>query len=397
MVSANRGDERRGTSAGPVLFVLSEDWFFASHFLTLAQDVRSAGHAVSVHIRVNDPELRSRIESEGLRVLPSRYDRERSGLAGDVAQILRFYRLFRREKPLIVHVISLRIVLMAGIAARLAGVPVRVHALTGMGVLGAGRSRKARLLLDSLGAVLRHALGGAGAGFIFENRDDPQRLGFARSRADLLVVGGAGIDPDRETVLPMPDGPTLRVAIVARMIRSKGIAVAVEALRRARAKGADLRLTLVGAADSGNPRSFTDAELAAFAAIDGVEWIGRTADVRAIWASHHVACVPSLGGEGLPRSLLEAAAAGRPIVTTDTPGCATFVRHLQEGVVVPPGDVDALADAFLTLAKDRDGVERMGAAARRRALEGFTRHAVSEAVIAFYAQLQSARDKRQRG
>ena len=374
-----------------VLFVITEDWFFASHFLALAAAVRARGYAVSVHLRLNDPALRARFEDAGLRVLPSSYDRGGSGRLGDAAQILRFFRLFRAERPAIVHIISLRVVILAGIAARLARVPVRVHAMTGTGLLGAGRSRKARLILDGLGGVLRHGLGGAGAGFVFENADDPRRLGFAPDRPDLLTVGGAGIDPDGESALPFPDGPPLRLAIVARMIRSKGIAVAVDALARARATGADITLSLVGGTDPGNPRSFTEAELEAFASQPGVAWLGHMADVRTVWRDHHVACVPSLGGEGLPRSLLEAAAAGRPVVTTDTPGCATFVRPMREGLVVPPGDPVALARAFTAMAADPSLVRRLGAAARRRVVSGFTLRSVSDAVLDFYDRLARTR------
>ncbi|MBE7220786.1 MAG: glycosyltransferase, partial [Caulobacteraceae bacterium] len=110
-----------------MLFVISEDWFFASHFLGLAEAVRDAGFAVSVHCRINDPALQARFERSGLRVLPSSYDRGAAGRRGDLAQIARFHRLFRRERPDVVHVISLRMVLIAGVAARLARVPVRVH------------------------------------------------------------------------------------------------------------------------------------------------------------------------------------------------------------------------------------------------------------------------------
>ena len=374
-----------------MLFVISEDWFFASHFFALACAVRRQGFAVSVSVRINDPNLLVRIEAAGLRVLPSSYDRGCSGRLGDVAQIFRFYRLFRAERPTVVHVISLRVVFMAGIAARLARVPVRVHALTGMGLLGAGRTFKARFALDALGAMLRRGLGGSGAGFLFENADDPRRLGFASNRRDLLVVGGAGIDPEAESPMPFPAGPTLRLAIVARMIHSKGIATAVDALALARARGADVSLSLVGAADPGNPRSFTTADLTAFAQQPGVSWLGPTSDVRAVWRDHHVACVPSLGGEGLPRSLLEAAAAGRPVLTTDTPGCATFVRSMQEGLLVAPGDAEALSEAFVTLAADHALVRRLGGNARRRVLQGFTLDAVSEAVLSFYERMASGR------
>ncbi|MDX7952281.1 glycosyltransferase family 4 protein [Lichenihabitans sp. Uapishka_5] len=380
-------------SPGPrrLLFVITEDWFFVSHFLVLAEAARDQGFAVSVHLRNNDPRHVARIAAAGIRVIASDYDRATAGRRGDLRQIARFAALFRTERPDVVHIVSLRVVVLAGLAARLTGVPARVHALTGMGLLGAARGLRARLTQRGLGALLRHALGGRGAGFVFENRDDPRGLGFTQTDARLLVVGGAGIDPEIESPLPLPDGTPLRIAIVARMIHSKGIEVAVAALGLARQRGADVTLTLVGAIDPGNPRSLTEDRLRTFGALPGVEWVGPTRDVRAVWRTHHVACVPSLGGEGLPRSLLEAAAAGRAIVTTDTPGCATFVRPLQEGLVVPPGDVAALAEAFTRLAADRPLVASLGTAARARVLDGYTVSAVSTAMTGFYDALLSRR------
>lgn len=380
-------------SRGCVLFVITEDWFFVSHFLPLARAVQAEGYAVAVHLRINDPGHRATIERCGIRVVPSSFDRGAAGVAGNLRQILRFAALFRREKPDVVHLISLRVVVLAGVAARLARVAVRVHALTGLGLLGVSPGARGRLAVAALAALLR-GLRGAGAGFLFENEADPRRLGWRPGEPDLLVVGGAGIDPEVETVLPLPPAPPLKLAVVSRMIHSKGIAVAVAALARARARGADVTLTLVGDADPGNPRALTPDELRAFAAEPGVTWRGRTNDVRAVWRDHHAACVPSLGGEGLPRALLEAAAAGRPVVTTDTPGCASFVRPLREGFVVPPADPEALAAAFVALAADARLVQRLGDAARARVLEGFTVAAVAAGVLGLYRRLAAGKARR---
>lgn len=370
-----------------MLFVITEDWFFVSHFLVMAEAVRAAGYDVAVHLRINDPRHRARIERAGIRVLASAFDRGAAGVAGNLRQVFRFAALFRRERPDVVHLISLRVVVLAGVAARLAGVPVRVHALTGLGLLGAGNGVRHRVITTVLGWGLRR-LAGRGGGFLFENDADPRRLGLRVGAPETLIVGGAGIDPDREAALPLPAGAPLRLAVVSRMVHSKGVAVAVEALGLARARGADVTLTLVGDVDPGNPRSLSVDALEGFAAHPGVAWVGRSDDVRGVWRDHHAACVPSLGGEGLPRSLLEAAAAGRPIVTTDTPGCATFVRPAREGLLVPPGDASALADAFVVLARDPDLVRRLGAGARARVVDGFTVASVAAAVIAFYRSLQ---------
>lgn len=373
-----------------VLFVIAEDWFFVSHFLSLAVVVRKQGFDVGVLTRVNTPALRSRIEDSGIRVIAADFQRAGSGIAGFFKQIWQLRAVVRVESPDILHLISLRMIVLGGLAAWGRHGPIRVQALTGLGLVGASQGWKSRTVIALIGWVLRGPLGGRRVAYLFENRDDPDRLGLLSAQTRSLIVGGAGIDPAQESVLPLPASPPLKIAVVSRMIRSKGIAVAAEALQQARATGADVTMTLVGAPDRGNPRTLTDQDLSTLGGAPGLVWIGRTEDVRAVWRDHHVVCVPSLGGEGLPRSLLEGAAAGRPVVTTDTPGCATFVRDGVEGFVVPPGDATALAEAFVRLASDRVLVTTMGAAARRRVLDGFTIEAVSGGVIGLYRDLLSA-------
>ena len=159
----------------------------------------------------------------------------------------------------------------------------------------------------------------------------------------------------------------------------------MEAVRRARAEGAAVELSLYGAPDPSNPKAIPEETLRAWSREDGVAWHGPTRDPAAIWREHHVCCLPSRGGEGLPRTLLEGAACGRALVTTDVPGCRALVRDGIEGRVVAPDDVDALARALATLAADPGLVARMGAAARARILDGFTERDVMEAVKRLYA------------
>ena len=203
----------------------------------------------------------------------------------------------------------------------------------------------------------------------------------------VTILGGAGVDPDTYRPEPLPDGATLRVAIVARMLWSKGIDLAVEAVRIARSEGLDVTLTLHGAPDPSNPRAIDAATLSRWSREAGVEWLGATRDVPSVWRSHHVACLPSRGGEGLPRTLLEAAACGRALVTTDVPGCRDLVRDGVEGLVVPPDDAVALARAFATLAADRWRVEAMGSAARQRVLDGHTEASVVSTMARLYREL----------
>jgi glycosyltransferase involved in cell wall biosynthesis len=215
-----------------------------------------------------------------------------------------------------------------------------------------------------------HVADTAGTRWIVENRSDIAEAGVARAAREgrLAVVGGAGVDPDVYTPSPMPVRPPLRVALVARMIWSKGVDLAIEAVERARGMGAAVELTLAGVPDAANPRSLTATEIAALARRPGINWEGRVDDVPGLWRSHHLALLPSRGGEGVPRSLIEAAACGRPVLTTAVPGCEELARDTG-GWVVPADDAGALAAALVAIAAEpelarRDDVARAAVVAR---------------------------------
>ncbi len=367
-------------------FVATEDWFFASHFLPFAKAAMAEGFAVSLICNVGPK--RSLIEAAGIRVLALPQRRRSLNPFGLLATIAGMVRLLRQERPDIVHLIALKPIVLGGMAARLAGIRRRVLALTGIGYLGLADGLTPRLLRLGLRRAVRPLLDGPQTRWLFENRSDPALFGLpVRAEGRIAVIGGAGIDSGAIVPAPLPEGATLKVALVARMLWSKGIDLAVEAVRRARAQGADVTLSLYGAPDPGNPRAFGEAQLRAWSQLDGIAWHGPTTDVGAVWAAHHVCCLPSRGGEGLPRSLLEAAAYGRAILTTDVPGCRDLVRDGIEGRVVPGGDAAALAKALSEMAQDRQAVRRMGLAARERLQDGFTEEAVNVAVVGLYRAL----------
>ena len=366
-------------------FVVTEDWFFASHFLPMARAAVAMGLSVAVVTRVRDH--RAVVEATGARVIA--LEAERSSLnpmaagyaAGQLAAILKAW------KPDIVHCIALRGILVGGTAAAMAGVPARVYALTGLGLIGARADAAGRLSRAALRHLIRGPLASKRTRFLFENPDDAAALGLDPADTAVTIVGGAGVDPDAFVPLPLPPHPPLRVAIVARMLWSKGIDVAVEAVRLARAQGVAVELALHGAPDPSNRRAIPEATLRDWSR-DGVAWRGPTRDAAAAFAGAHVGCLPSRGGEGLPRTLLEAAASGRALLTTDVPGCRTLVRDGVEGLVVPPDDAPALAAALVRLARDPALVAALGAAARRRVVEdGFSEDAVAQAVAGLYREL----------
>ena len=366
-----------------LVFVVTEDWFFASHFLPMARAARELGLDVAVVARVRGH--RGPIEGAGARVIPLEAERGSLNPVGAGFAAGRLAAILRRERADLVNCIALRAILVGGAAAAMAGVPRRVYALTGSGLLGARPGLLGRGARAALRTMIRGPLETAGTRYLFENPDDPRLVGLdPADGARVTIVGGAGVDPDAFRPRPLPLAQPLRVAVVARMLWSKGIDLAVEAVRLARAKNSAIELSLYGAPDPSNRRAIPESTLRDWGAEPGVAWRGPTRDVADAWRDHHVCCLPSRGGEGLPRALLEAAACGRALLTTDVPGCRTLVRDGVEGLVVPPDDAPALAAALLRLAGEDGAVARMGAAARARVLDGFTERDVMDRVKRLY-------------
>ncbi len=369
-----------------LLFVATEDWFFASHFLPMARAARELGFDVAVIARERNH--RRVIEATGARLIGLEAERGSLDPRALFRQGAALKRLIAAEKPDILHCIALKPIALAGLAGKLAGVERRVYALTGLGFLGAKQGALAAAARFAAITWLRGAIDGSQVRFLFENPDDPVTLGLdPQDASKVAIVGGAGVDPLILMPSPMPPAPPLKVALVARMLWSKGVDLAVEAVRLARAEGARVMLTIHGAPDPSNPKAIPEATLKEWAARPGVTWAGPTRDIEGVWKAHHLCILPSRGGEGLPRTILEAAACGRAILTTDVPGCRSFVRDGRDGMVVPPDDVAALARALVALAGTPRLAARMGENARARLLDGHTERDVMNGVKALYLGL----------
>lgn len=378
-----------------IVAVINEDWFFASHFLPWAVRARARGFDITVLTRAG--EAAGRISAAGIAVVPALAHRGGvlpRGLAGAAGQLR---DLALNGRPTIVHAFGLHgmaIAAMAGV--RRLGVPL-VCSITGLGYLAARRDPMGRSMMWAMGRVLRAALDGPATVWLAENGEDGPRLGLQGAEAEgrLVRLAGAGVDLEAFPSQPLPDGPGLKLLMVARMVRSKGVDLAVEAVGRAIAAGTDVSLTLVGAPDEANPRAYGRDELEGFAARPGIAWLGARSDVAALMRDHHAFILPSRGGEGLPKALLEAAASGRAAIVSDVPGCRDAVIDGVTGAVVPVDDPEALAGAIVRLA--RADLTAMGRAARARIEAAGGVEAVADQVIAVYCRLASVAASRNVG
>jgi glycosyltransferase involved in cell wall biosynthesis len=370
-----------------ILYLITEDWFFVSHFLPMVRAARDCGFDVAVATRVRaDGE---RLEAEGLSVIPIESERGSTSLLAGLRDAVQLMKIVRRERADIVHCIALRPVVIGGVVTRLAGSGMLVLAPTGLGHLWIERGLAVRLARRIVSNVVGTWLRGPRTRYLFENRDDPREFGLDPDGDDVTIVGGAGVDPADFPPREPPVAPPVKVAVVSRMIRPKGIVEAVEAVRRARAAGTPVELHLFGDPDPANRRSIAQSIIAQWADEPGVTWHGRVNDVARVWREHHIAMLLSYR-EGLPRSLVEAAAVGRPMIATDVAGCREVVRDGEEGILVPLGDCDAAARALGRLAADPALRVRMGAAANARFRQRFTAEAVRETVRNLYRTLVPA-------
>lgn len=367
-----------------LLYLITEDWFFCSHFLERAVAARAAGYEVLVLTRIGDGGHAQRIRDAGLRLLPLRVQRRSTNPFAELGVVRQVLATYRRERPDLVHHIALKPILYGTLAARLCGLSAVINAPVGMGFVFTSASWHARLLRPMVHAGLRALLDPPGARVVFENPDDLDALvadGLVR-RADCVLIRGAGVDTGRFRPAPEAAGTPV-VTLVARMLRDKGIGEFVEAARRLRARGVAACLQLVGEPDPGNPAAIPEAELRAWHDDGVIRWLGRREDIPEILAASHVVCLPSYR-EGLPKSLLEGLAAGRPLVATDVPGCREAVIDGETGLRVPARDPAALADALARLLQDPPLRVRMGTRGRELAQEAFSTRIVVARTLALY-------------
>lgn len=375
-----------------ILFLATEDWFVKSHFLHLIEAAHTQGLKPLVAARFGAAQHDIAAAGAELCPLPA-LGRGLSPLT--VSQEIGQLRvLLADQRPAIVHAIALKPACLTALANPPSSTRV-IYAITGLGHLGATRSLGARAVRGAALAMIAHSARSRDAIMLVENFHDQRKFEKRGVRKDrILVLPGAGVDPSAYQVRPEPDTPPLRLGLAARLVRSKGVDRAVEAVRSVRARGIDVTLDVAGRSDSDNPASYSETEIARWGGVPGVRCHGWVADMKEFWATKNVALVPSRGGEGLPRALLEAAACGRAIVTTSTPGCRDFVRDGETGLLVRPNNVEQLADAIVRLAEDAALRGRLAAAGRTLVERHYTTANVQTIVTAAWRDatpLQPAR------
>ena len=367
-----------------LLFFVTEDYYFVSHRLPLAVAAHAAGYEVCVVTRVQ--QAAAIIEAAGVRVIP--FDNARSSLnpLNDLRTLYRLVRLYRREQPDIVHHVAMKPVLYGSIAARLTSRALIVNAFAGMGWLFTSPAGLARWIMPMVRGVLGRAVSTGIA--LVQNPDDERLLvQLGVPRRQIRRIAGSGVDLERFHPTAEPEGLPV-VVLPARLLADKGVEEFVAAARLLRQKGVAAQFILAGEPDPINPTSIPGARVAEWVDEGIIQYKGYVADVAGLLAQSHIVCLPSYR-EGLPKSLIEAAAAGRPIVTTDVPGCREVVTDGDNGLLVPARDAGALADALQRLIGDAALRRRMGTRGRLRAEQEFGLETVIRQTLELYREAQA--------
>ena len=371
-----------------VLFYITEDWYFCSHRLPLAVAARDAGYDVVVVTRVRT--RGSLITDQGLKLISLELNRHGLNPFSDLLLLVRLYRIYRSERPDIVHQVASKPVIYGSIAARLTGVKGIVNALAGLGFLFSSATLKARFVRPLVKAAYRQIFSAKNTFLIVQNPVDEatMRDAVGVSESKIELIRGSGVDTGQFRYIPEPEGIPL-VILAARLLWEKGIGEFEEAARILRSRGVSARFAIVGEPDSKNPAALSAAQLETWNQEGNVECWGKRWDMPEVFGEANIVCLPTTYGEGVPKVLIEAAACGRPIVTTDLPGCRDIVQDKENGLLIPPNNPEALADALEKLIVSPDLRQAMGRRGRERVEQEFAIEFVVDKTLGLYRKVLS--------
>ncbi len=352
-----------------IVVVASLAWSLVNFRGQLLSDLVAAGLDVMALAPEPDAEIENELAARGVRYRPIHMRRASLSIGSDLRLLASLVGLFRRERPDIVLAYTQKPIVYAGLAARIAGGINFFAMCSGLGhvyssVPGQPVGMGQRVLRWLVARLYRQALHKAAGIVVFNSEDRAEMLhhGMIDARQTVTQVAGSGIDTSRFIETPIPAGPPIFL-LVARMLRNKGLYEFVAAAKRLRADHPGVRCQLLGPCDQ-NPASVTPEELAAWQAEGCIEYLGETRDVAPYYAAASVFVLPTWYREGLPRTILEAMASGRAVITSDAPGCRDAVTDGENGFLVPVRDPAALASAMRRFVDQPDLAIRMGVRSR---------------------------------
>lgn len=370
-----------------LLIVVNDPGFFLSHRLPIALEARREGYDVHIATGPGASSIQEIKRNElAHHLLP--LSRSGKNIFKEVILLFTFWLLFFRVKPEIVHLVTIKPVVYGGVAARLAGVPCLVSAISGLGYSFTSTDFKAKIVKLIVSILLKLSLRHKNIRIILQNPDDRdfvmKSCGIRKDQTEL--IRGSGVDLDQYKYIPEDVTGSVKVVLVARLLRDKGVFEFFEAAKRLKLKYTSTRFQLIGSVDPGNPTSISEDQVKEWVESKVVEISGYSSQISKILPEANIVVLPSYR-EGLPKALAEAAACGRAVVTTDVPGCRDAIISNETGLLVPVKNVESLADAIESLIVNSELRMQMGAAGRRFAEAEFDVKRIVRAHLSLYQDL----------
>ena len=353
-----------------LFIVVNQDWFFLSHRLPIGVAAKEDGYDVT--IISEDTGISNKIRETGLKTIDLPINKAGTNIKDEIKTFFFLYKLFRREKPDIVHLVGLKTMLWGSLACRLAGVKAMVSAVCGLGVLF-DEEHAHSFMTRSILKVLRVTHNKKRLAVIFQNNDDKAIFLNAKIMKEdqCAFTNGSGINLQNYDYTPEPNDGPIKVIFTARMVEDKGTMILIDAAKKLESeyKG-KVQFLLCGGLDT-NPNGITKEMIESRCDGEYIQWLGHRKDVLELLKQSHIMAFPSWYREGLPKSVIEAEAIGRPVVTTDSVGCRDTVIDGKNGYMIPIKNSDALAIALKKLIDNPELRQQMGKNAREFAVSKF--------------------------
>ena len=368
-----------------LLLVINEDRFFLSHRSRIAE--KALGKGWNVTLVSKDTGKRKEIEKMGIKFIELPINPTGMNPLEELKTLRFLSKLFKEKKDAIVHLVGLKNMLWGGIAARVSKPKGVLFAVSGLGTLFG--ETKSSVVSKGIKKLLKLGLKGENVAVIFQNHDDERLFlesGLLKDRK-VFFIKGSGVDLKEFNYAEPPEEGRVKIIFTARMLKEKGVEDLVSAAEILRKDyNGEIEFLLCGDLSS-NPNALTETDMARMTDGDYIKWLGHRDDVCELLKESHIMCFPSYYREGVPKSLIEASAIGRPIVTTDSVGCRDTVREGENGFIVPCHSPESIAEALVKLISNKKLRLEMGKKSREIAESDYNVENVANLHLKIYNQL----------
>ncbi|OUS70474.1 glycosyltransferase family 1 protein [Pseudoalteromonas sp. A601] len=377
-----------------LLIIVNVDWFFISHRLQIAKRALESGYEVTVACRFT--EHKEKLVSMGFNVIDIPFNRSGGGVLSELNTIKIIKSAIEDVKPCLIHAITIKPVLYTGLALKAVtkNIPF-VAAISGLGYVFTAKTARAKLTKFIASVFYKIALSQKYKTIIFQNTSDEEILTVITKlkATDKILIKGSGADLSVYTYQPESMNMPVKIVMACRLLKEKGVYQYIDAAKIVKAQHPNTEFLLVGTPDLENPNTVKQSEIDIWAEQGVITYLGHRNDIPDVFSNSNIVCLPSFYGEGVPKVLIEAAACGRAIVTTDNPGCRDAVIEGETGLTVPTRDANALATAVLKLIEQPELRVAMGAKARVFAEKEFDVNSVVNKHLEIYNNLLSRVEK----